>query len=70
MTGLDGRTRARNVHVNGVTRARNSCTVLIESTVENYLSPAHTDHYALKKKEQPLLQRFNFQHSSPESLQP
>ena len=27
----------------------NACTVLIENTTENYLLPAHTDHYALRK---------------------
>ena len=27
---------------------KNLCTVLIENTIENYLSPAHTDHYTLK----------------------
>ena len=27
----------------------NSCTVLTENTIENYLSPVHTDHYALRK---------------------
>ena len=28
---------------------KNSCTFLTENTVENYLSPAHTHHNALKK---------------------
>ena len=37
-------------------------------TIENYLSPTHKDHCALRKYEQPL-RVFNFQHSSPESLQ-
>ena len=26
--------------------------------IENYLLPTHTDHYALRKLEQPLAQRF------------
>ena len=28
---------------------KNSCTFLIENTIEIYLSPAHIDHYALRK---------------------
>ena len=27
----------------------NLCTVLIKTTIENYLLPAHTDHYVLRK---------------------
>ena len=36
----------------------NLCAVLIENAVENYLLSAHTDHYALRKYEQPLPQDF------------
>ena len=41
--------RARKARANNVTRHENSCTVLIENTIENYLSPARTDRYALRK---------------------
>ena len=34
-------------------------------TIENYLLPAHKDHYALRRYEQKITV-FNFQHSSPE----
>ena len=34
-------------------------------TIENYLLPAHKDHYALRRYEQKI-NVFNFQHSSPE----
>ena len=45
----DGRNRARTctqltLHVHEI-----MCAVLIENTVDNYLSPAHVDHYALRQ---------------------
>ena len=51
-----------NVQVNGVT-----CTMLIENTIENYLLHAHTDYCTLKNHYHSV---FNFQYTSPESLQP
>ena len=51
-----------NVLVNGVT-----CTMLIENTIENYLLHAHTDYCTLKNHYHSV---FNFQYTSPESLQP
>ena len=53
---MHGYNRAHNMHANGM--HENLCMVLIENTIENYLSPAHTDHYALRKQEQPLPQCF------------
>ena len=44
-----GYDRARNVHGNGVNVHESSYTVLIENTIENYLSLAHRDHYAWRK---------------------
>ena len=46
---VHGYDRTRNRQVKDITCARKSCTVLIKNTMENYLLPAHTDHYyALK----------------------
>ena len=38
-------------------------------TTENYLSPAHTDHYAFKKIGTTTTTEFLFQHGRPKSLQ-
>ena len=36
-----------------------NCQLCYEAvTIENYLSPAHMHHYALRKQEQPLPQHF------------
>ena len=48
---------ACNVLANGITHARKFVRA-IENTIENCLSPAHTDHYALGKKKPPLPQHF------------
>ena len=55
-TGVHVYDCARNVHANGVTRARKFVQVT-ENTIENYLLPAH-DHYALRKYKQQLPQGF------------
>ena len=41
--------RIRNVHVNGVTRARKFVHSIIKNIIENYLIAAYTNHDAVKK---------------------
>ena len=44
-------------YVHGYYVLENACTVLTENKIGKYLSPVNADHYALRKKGQPLPQR-------------
>ena len=57
------------VHLTYMQTALHVFTVLIENTIANYLSPAQTIMLQ-KNTNNHHHSVFNFQHSSPESLQP
>ena len=65
---VHGYDRVSNIHAKDITE--NLCTILIPVCKHNLNLPiSHTDQYAFKNKNH-YHSSFNFQHSSPESLQP
>ena len=62
-SGLAGPTKLKNVLLLVKTMNCENCKLFFVHwcyqlvIIENYLSPTHTEHYARRKQEQPLLQR-------------